>query len=207
MDDIVRRVSESGRRAVEVTGGEPLAQAATPELLRRLGDAGLTVLLETCGALSTEPVDERVHVILDFKTPSSGEVARNDYGNAARLRRERDEVKFVIGNRADFDWSVAKVRELELCKRTRAVLFSPVFGRLNYGELAAWIMESGRPIRLQLQLHKLLGPMSGRGRAKQRPANAAHAAHAAHTAAATDARGDLSAARPVEHRREDVPSR
>jgi 7-carboxy-7-deazaguanine synthase len=121
----------------------------------------LTGLLETSGAVGTERVDPRVHVILDLKTPGSGEVEANVWSNVERLSA-KDEVKFVLCDRADFDWAVAQVRAHRLTDRC-PVHFSPTFGRVNPTELATWVLESGLPVRLQVQLHKILWDPNARG--------------------------------------------
>ncbi len=153
-DAILGRVAELNTRHVCVTGGEPLAQPGCPDLLRRLADAGHAVSLETSGALDIAAVDPRVHIVMDIKTPSSGEVERNRWENLEALKPD-DEIKVVIGSRADFDWAVARVRECDLDRRF-AVLFSPVFGGITPIELADWVLETGLEIRFQMQLHKLI---------------------------------------------------
>ena len=129
--------------------------------MTRLADAGKTVLLETSGAVDTSLVDRRVRIILDIKTPGSGEVEANVWSNLDRLQ-PTDEVKFVICDRADFDWAVGVVQEHRLIDRC-PVLFSASFGQVNPTELAAWILESRLPIRLQLQQHKILWDPKARG--------------------------------------------
>ena len=129
--------------------------------MARLADEGKTVLLETSGAVDTAPVDPRVRVILDIKTPGSGELAANVWGNLERLK-PTDEVKFVICDRDDFDWAVGIVREHRLISRC-PVLFSPSFGQVNPTELASWVLESHLPVRLQLQQHKILWDPKARG--------------------------------------------
>ena len=161
LGEVVARALAQGDRLVEVTGGEPLLQPEVFPLMSRLADAGRTVLLETSGAVGISPVDPRVHIILDLKTPGSGEVAANVWGNIPLLR-PKDEVKFVLCDREDFDWAVAQVRAHQLTDRC-AVLFSPVFGRVNPTELAGWVLESGLPVRLQVQLHKTLWEPDARG--------------------------------------------
>jgi len=159
--DVVARTLALGDDLVEITGGEPLLQPEVHPLMSRLADAGKTVLLETSGALETSAVDPRVRVILDLKTPGSGEGEANVWSNLERLK-PTDEVKFVLCDRADFDWAVKVVREhrlTELCP----VLFSPAFGQVNPTDLAAWILESRLPIRLQLQQHKILWDPKARG--------------------------------------------
>ena len=154
IDSIVEEVATHGARHVCVTGGEPLAQKRCIELLRRLCDAGYDVSLETSGALDVAAVDPRVSRVVDLKTPDSGESARNLYSNLALLT-SRDQVKFVIGSRADFDWSVGKLREHAIDARCD-VLFSPSYGKVAPRELAQWILEAKLPVRMQLQLHKVL---------------------------------------------------
>ena len=161
VDEVVGRALAFGGNLVEVTGGEPLLQAEVYPLMTRLADAGRTVLLETSGGVDTSAVDPRVRVILDLKTPGSGEVAANVWSNLDRLR-PTDEVKFVICDRADFDWSAAQVRAHGLADRC-PVLISPAFGRVNPTDLAAWVLESGLPVRLQIQQHKILWNPSARG--------------------------------------------
>jgi 7-carboxy-7-deazaguanine synthase len=155
IDDIVATVGSYGPRFVTVTGGEPLAQPESLTLLSELCDAGYEVSLETSGALSTAGVDPRVVVVLDLKTPASGELHRNDYSNIERLQRH-DQVKFVICDRQDYDWARLQVDRFELDRRVGDVLFSPSFGQLDGRELAEWILADRLPVRFQLQLHKLL---------------------------------------------------
>ena len=161
VDDVVARTLALGDDLVEITGGEPLLQLEVYPLMSRLADAGKTVLLETSGALDTSAVDPRVRVILDLKTPGSGEVEANVWSNIERLR-PTDELKFVLCDRADFDWAVNVVREHRLTARC-PVLFSAAFGQVNPTELAGWILESHLPVRLQLQQHKILWDPNARG--------------------------------------------
>ena len=161
LDEVVARALALGDSLVEVTGGEPLLQPEALPLMARLADAGRTVLLETSGALDIGPVDPRVRVILDLKTPGSGEAAANLRENLARLK-PTDEVKVVVCDRADFDWAVAQVRAHRLLDRC-PVLLGAAFGRVEPAALAAWILETGLPLRLQVQLHKLLWDPSARG--------------------------------------------
>ena len=154
-DEVLSAVVEAGARYVTVTGGEPLAQPNCWPLLVRLCDEGFEVSLETSGALSIADVDPRVSVVMDLKTPSSGELARNDYGNIPLLKKQ-DQVKFVIGDRQDFDWSVFKLSEFNLSARVSEVLFSPVFESLPAATLAEWVLAERLPVRMQIQLHKLL---------------------------------------------------
>jgi 7-carboxy-7-deazaguanine synthase len=155
LDAIAEQVAAYAPRYVTVTGGEPLAQPNCLPLLSRLCDAGYEVSLETSGAMSTAEVDPRVVTVLDLKTPASGEVARNDYGNIEHLRTP-DQVKFVICDRGDYEWARFKLDEYELPGRVSDVLFSPSHGELPPRQLAEWILEDRLPVRLQLQLHKLL---------------------------------------------------
>ena len=162
LSEVLARVGELGARFVTVTGGEPLAQPDCLPLLSALCDAGYEVSLETGGAMDVSGVDPRVSVVLDLKTPGSGEVERNLYANIALLRRE-DQVKFVICNREDYTWSVAALREHALDRRVGDVLFSPSQGQLEPRELAEWILQDRLPVRFQLQLHKVLwGNVAGR---------------------------------------------
>jgi 7-carboxy-7-deazaguanine synthase len=155
LDDIVDQVRQLNAPYVTVTGGEPLAQPECLPLLTRLCDAGFRVSLETSGALPIEAVDPRVAVILDLKTPGSGELSRNLYSNIAALKAS-DEVKFVICGREDYDWARMRLDEYRLVERVGSVLFSPSHGSLSPTELADWIIADRLPVRLQLQLHKLL---------------------------------------------------
>jgi 7-carboxy-7-deazaguanine synthase len=152
---------ELGDDLVEITGGEPLLQPEVYPLMMRLADAGRTVLLETSGSVDTSAVDPRVRVILDIKTPGSGEVDANIWTNLDGLR-PTDEVKFVVCNRADFDWAAAIVRTQGLARRC-PVLFSAAFGQVDATDLAAWILETRLPVRLQLQQHKILWNPTARG--------------------------------------------
>ena len=154
IEEILARVRELGPRYVCVTGGEPLAQRGCLELLSRLCDAGSRVSLETSGAISLEGIDSRVVRVVDVKTPASGEAARNRYEDLKSLTAQ-DQVKFVICDRADYDWSVARVRDLSLTERC-TVWFSPSHEQLPARELAEWILADRLTVRLQLQLHKVL---------------------------------------------------
>lgn len=161
IDDILHVVRGFRSRLVEVTGGEPLAQEGAHELMRRLCDEGYEVLLETGGSLDISQVDSRVKRIVDLKCPGSGMEKKNLYSNLAVLR-STDEVKFVIGNREDFDWSVERIQEFRLLDRC-VVLLSPVFGVLAPVELAGWILGTGLNVRLQLQMHKYIWEPETRG--------------------------------------------
>lgn len=155
LDEIVARVQEFAAGYVTVTGGEPLAQPNCLPLLTQLCDAGLNVSLETGGAMSIAEVDERVSIVLDLKTPGSLEADRNLYENIARLR-SKDQVKFVICDRKDYEWSRAKVDQYDLTDRVGEILFSPSWGEVKPAELAQWVLDDRLPVRMQLQLHKLI---------------------------------------------------
>ena len=155
IDDIAGQVAGYAPRYVTVTGGEPLAQKNCLPLLTQLCDAGYEVSLETSGAMSLSGVDTRVVKVLDLKTPASGEMARNDYDNIPLLAAH-DQVKFVICDRADYEWARFKLDEYQLADRVSDVLFSPSHEQLQGRELAEWILADNLPVRLQLQLHKLL---------------------------------------------------
>lgn len=153
-DEILAEVARYGAHHVCVTGGEPLAQKRCLDLLRLLCDAGYEVSLETSGALDISQVDARVRRVMDWKAPGSGECARNLTGNLDHLAA-RDQVKFVLADRTDYDWALTVLREHDLAARCM-VLFSPVYGALRPRTLAEWILEDRLPVRLQIQLHKIL---------------------------------------------------
>jgi 7-carboxy-7-deazaguanine synthase len=155
LDEILDQVAAFKPRYVCVTGGEPLAQPDCLPLLSRLCDAGYEVSLETSGAMPIGDVDPRVIRVVDLKTPASGEVSRNLWDNIPLLR-SRDQVKFVICDRADYEWARFKLDEYQLAERVEDVLFSPSFGQIEARELAEWILADNLPVRFQLQLHKLL---------------------------------------------------
>ena len=155
IERVVEQVDSHQPRYVTVTGGEPLAQKNCLPLLERLCDAGYEVSLETSGAMSLAGVDPRVVTVLDLKTPASGEMERNDYSNIPRLS-SRDQVKFVICDRQDYEWARFKLDEYRLAQRVDDVLFSPSHGQVSGRELAEWILADNLQVRLQLQLHKLL---------------------------------------------------
>ena len=163
MEEVLERVREFDCRLVEVTGGEPLAQKEAFDLIRRLCDEGYEVLIETGGYVSTEDVDERAKVILDVKCPASGEAERNHWPNLERLRRDRDEVKFVVADRTDFEFALEVIKRYDLTKRAHALLISPVWGATDLRALADWIKESGLDLRMQLQLHKYVWGAEARG--------------------------------------------
>ncbi len=161
IDAILAEVARHGARHVCVTGGEPLAQKRCIALLEQLCNAGYSVSLETSGALDVSAVDARVHRVIDLKTPGSGELARNRWENLALLTPQ-DQIKFVICDRADFEWAIACVREHVLHDRCE-VLVSPSFGQVQPGDLAEWLLAERLPIRFQMQLHKQLwGEAQGR---------------------------------------------
>lgn len=154
LDDILAQVATYGTRYVTVTGGEPLAQKNCLVLLTALADAGYSVSLETSGALDIAGVDPRVSRIVDVKTPGSGEVAKNRWSNLERLTAH-DEVKFVLCSEADYVWAKQVLAEQRIAERC-PVLFSPVHQALKPADLADWILRDRLPVRLQLQLHKVL---------------------------------------------------
>lgn len=152
--DILAKVAEFSTPYVTVTGGEPLAQKDSLVLLRQLCDAGYSVSLETGGAIDISPVDKRVSVILDVKTPGSGEEKNNLWENLSHLKAT-DEVKFVLCDYADYHWAkqiLTKYKLIEKCP----VLFSPVYSQVNPTQLAEWVLADKLPVRMQLQLHKIL---------------------------------------------------
>ncbi|CAA0107221.1 7-carboxy-7-deazaguanine synthase [Halioglobus japonicus] len=155
IEDVAKQVQAYAPRYVTVTGGEPLAQPNCLPLLATLCDAGYEVSLETGGAMSLAGVDSRVVTVLDLKTPASGEMQRNDYDNIPLLRAH-DQVKFVICDRADYEWARFKLDEYRLHERVADILFSPSFGQVEGRQLAEWILADNLPVRMQLQLHKLL---------------------------------------------------
>lgn len=161
IDNVMRDALATGTHLVEITGGEPMLQPLFPELCRRLLAAGREVLVETGGSHDTAIVPAGVKVILDVKTPGSGEEDANYYANLQRLR-SGDEVKFVLTSRADYDWSRALVERESLPGRT-VVLFSPAWGQLDPAELTRWMLEDQVPARLNLQLHKYVWGPTKRG--------------------------------------------
>ena len=162
-DEIVARVRAYPAAVIEVTGGEPLAHAPAYALTERLLEEGYTVLVETSGAFDVAPLDPRVHKIMDLKCPGSGESHRNRWENLEHLT-ERDEIKFVVKDRNDYEWARETIRARGLDARVeagslRALLVSPVWGDIDLEELADWILEDALRVRLQMQLHKLVwGP-------------------------------------------------
>ena len=173
LEEVLEEVLAIDCPLVELTGGEPLLQKTVHELERRLLDAGRTVLIETSGACDISACDPRTIVIMDLKAPSSGESGRNLAKNLESLLPHH-EVKFVIGDRGDYEWARSRVRDERLAERTAAVLFSPVFPQATGLEiagargieprtLAEWILEDSLPVRLQLQLHKFIWDPATRG--------------------------------------------
>jgi 7-carboxy-7-deazaguanine synthase len=152
--DILAKVAEFGTKYVTVTGGEPLAQKECYVLLQALCDEGYSVSLETGGAMDIEPVDARVSVILDIKTPGSNEEKNMLWSNINYIK-PTDEIKFVLCNRADYDWAKAKIIELKLSEKC-PILFSPSFHDLKAEALAGWVLADKLPVRMQVQLHKIL---------------------------------------------------
>jgi 7-carboxy-7-deazaguanine synthase len=158
VEDLVQEALRSTLPLVEITGGEPLLQTATPALAKGLLDAGLVVLVETNGSLPIDRLPEGAIRILDCKTPSSGEQDRMDPANYERLG-PFDEVKFVLADENDYAYALAVIGRHRLREKTSRLLFGPVWGRLDPAELAAWILRDHAPVRLQIQLHKVLwGP-------------------------------------------------
>lgn len=154
IDEVIKEVKKYNCNLVEVTGGEPLVQNESIELMKRLCDEGFEVMLETGGSLPISEIDKRVRIILDLKCPSSGMMKKNLYENIEYLK-PIDEVKFVIGTREDYEWSKEQVEKYELDKKC-AVLFSVVFKELEPVTLVNWILEDKLNVRYQLQMHKII---------------------------------------------------
>ncbi len=153
--DVLARALALGTPLVELTGGEPLLQPGVFPLMAELCDAGRTVLVETSGEADVARVDPRVHKIMDLKCPASGESLRNRWCNLDHLT-PRDEIKFVLAERADYEWMRAAIRERDLPARTPHLLASTVFGRLSPRQLVTWVLEDALPVRVQLQMHKYI---------------------------------------------------
>jgi len=151
---LLARIADYGVNTVCVTGGEPLAQKHCPALLRALADAGYSVSLETSGAMDVSLLDPRISRIVDIKPPASGESSRNRWENLAHLNA-RDEIKFVLADHDDYEWARAVIAERKLADLC-PVLLSPVQGELEAARLAEWILTDRLPVRMQVQLHKLL---------------------------------------------------
>ncbi len=161
IDDVVAEVAGLGVQLVELTGGEPLVHRQAIPLMERLLARGHTVLLETSGSRDIGPVPDPVRIILDLKPPDSGEVAANLWSNIPKLRA-KDEVKFVIASRRDYEWSRDVVREHGLAARV-SVLFSVAFGEVQPADVVAWMLADAVPARFQLQMHKFIWPHAARG--------------------------------------------
>lgn len=159
--EIMDRVRAYRCELVEITGGEPLLQKKVYPLMRTLCDEGFKVLLETGGHMQIDQVDERVTIIMDVKCPSSGESGKVHWPNLEKLKPD-DELKFVIGNREDFNWARRQI-EIHGGDKKYNVLMSPVFGKLDYIQLADWILKEYLPVRMQIQLHKHIWPSDRRG--------------------------------------------
>ena len=160
IDAILDQVKSYGCNLVEVTGGEPLAQNESLEMIQRFCDEGFEVLIETSGSIDIMPVDRRATIILDIKCPGSGEVEKNRWENLQHLKPQ-DEIKFVIADRADYDWACKIIDERELNRWT--VLLSPVWGEMDLKSLAEWMLADRLPARLQTQLHKHIWGADVRG--------------------------------------------
>ena len=152
--DILAKVASFETKYVTVTGGEPLAQKECYTLLQALCDAGYSVSLETGGAMDIAPVDNRVSIILDIKTPTSNEEKNMLWGNVDHIKL-KDEIKFVLCNREDYDWAKTKMTELKLTEKC-PILFSPSYHDLSAETLAGWVLADKLPVRMQVQLHKIL---------------------------------------------------
>ncbi len=161
IEGIIERVREFGCNLVEVTGGEPLMQDESVELMNRLNEEGFNVMLETGGSLPVDKVNPAVKIILDMKCPSSGMAKKNLYANLEKLQSD-DEVKFVIGNREDFEWSVELINRYQISGKL-TILFSPVFNELAPSELAEWILKERIKVRMQIQMHKYIWDPNKRG--------------------------------------------
>jgi len=163
VDEILSEVGRTGGecRLVELTGGEPLLQHDIDDLARRLLESGYTVLCETSGSLPVDRVPPEVVKILDLKPPGSGEESSNDWRNLAILNPHRDELKFVIADREDYEWAARQVRERDLARFV--VHLSPEFESQDPRELAEWVLADGLPVRVQLQVHKFIWEPSARG--------------------------------------------
>ncbi|HYK90242.1 MAG TPA: radical SAM protein [Acidobacteriota bacterium] len=160
--EILSVIEDYPTRLALVTGGEPMLQKSVHALFRELLEHGYTVCLETGGHVPLKDVDPRIHKIVDLKCPSSGMESHNNYENINCITR-RDEIKFVVGDRADFDWACDAIRRFDLTARAGTVLFSPVYRELPYHKLARWVLDSGLQVRMQLQLHKIIWPDILRG--------------------------------------------
>jgi 7-carboxy-7-deazaguanine synthase len=160
--DVLERVLAFGTTLVELTGGEPLLQPGVFPLMMDLCDHGRTVLVETSGEADVAPVDPRVHKVMDLKCPGSGESHRNRWSNLAHLT-PRDEIKFVLSDRDDYEWMRRVIEERKLASLTPNLLASTVFGKLSPRQLVGWVLEDKLPVRVQLQLHKYIWEPSQEG--------------------------------------------
>jgi 7-carboxy-7-deazaguanine synthase len=161
IEEVLAKVHTYGCRLVEVTGGEPLVQPESLPFITGLCDAGYTVLLETSGTVDIAPVDPRAHIILDVKCPGSGMTDRMHWPNLSQLAA-KDEAKFVLADRADYDWAREILAQYAVARRC-TVLFSPVFGAMDVRQLAEWILADRLPVRFQLQMHKYIWAPDLRG--------------------------------------------
>lgn len=155
VDELTALAAAAGCDTVEITGGEPLTQQETPLLAEKLLDMGKTVLVETNGSLDFSVLPDRCCRIVDCKLPGSGMAEHNCFEAYCKLT-ERDEVKFVVSDRNDFDFSLDVIRKYELHRKTANLLFSPVWGRVEFDRLAQWVVECGLPVRMQIQMHKII---------------------------------------------------
>jgi len=161
IDEIIAAVEKFNCRLVEITGGEPLMQNESIELMDRLCENGFDVMLETGGSLPVDKVNKKVKIILDLKCPSSGMSKKNYFPNLEIIKPE-DEIKFVIGTREDYEWSVGIINEYKLAEKS-VLLFSPVFNKLEPAELAKWILDDKLKVRFQIQMHKYIWDPNKRG--------------------------------------------
>ncbi len=163
IDAVVSEATAYGIDCVELTGGEPLAQAGCTTLAQRLLDRGHTVLVETSGAYPINVLPAATIKIMDLKCPDSGECARNLWDNLDALDPQQDEVKFVLASRKDYEWTRDVIRRHALEQRCRAILLSPVFGRIEPRDIVAWMLADALPARFQLQMHKFIWPPDQKG--------------------------------------------
>ncbi len=161
LQEVIAKVKSFDCKTVEITGGEPLLQKEALTLMKNLADAGYNVLLETSGSLPIDKVDKRVKIIMDLKTPSSRMADKNLYENISYLAK-KDEVKFVVASREDYEWSKEKIKEFDLEKKTN-VIFSPVFGAIEPREIVEWILNDKLEARFLLQMHKYIWEHDKRG--------------------------------------------
>jgi len=161
INEIIDKVKSYNCNLVEITGGEPLFQKESLELMKQLADNGFSVMLETSGSISIKDVDKRVKIIMDLKCPTSGMYQKNLFQNIGFLK-ETDEVKFVIGNRIDYDWAKSQISAFSLNEK-HEVLISPVFGKIEPKEIVDWILQDDLKVRFQLQMHKYIWEPERRG--------------------------------------------